>query len=122
MMYPTYLYFFIIIIIITKIECWPVFKQDPKFFLKRKECNGGVFQERWWEFAVRFRANKKPRKTGYKFKSNLWGLHVRRERGKSLYQSSFCGHNKREFGEGKDSKESALASEQIGIVTAGTVK
>ena len=28
MMYPTYLYFFIIIII-TKIQCWPVFKQDP---------------------------------------------------------------------------------------------
>ena len=28
MMYRTYLYF-IIIIIITKIECWPVFKRDP---------------------------------------------------------------------------------------------
>ena len=26
-MYPTYIYFFIIIII-TKIECWPVYKQD----------------------------------------------------------------------------------------------
>ena len=27
--YPTYMYQFIIFLIITKIECWPVFKQDP---------------------------------------------------------------------------------------------
>ena len=28
--YPTYVYQFLIFLIITKIECWPVFKQDPK--------------------------------------------------------------------------------------------
>ena len=29
--YPTYVYqFLIFLIIITKIECWPVFKQDPR--------------------------------------------------------------------------------------------
>ena len=27
--YPTYVYPFLIFFIITKIECWPVFKQDP---------------------------------------------------------------------------------------------
>ena len=27
--YPTYVYYFLIFLIITKIECWPVFKQDP---------------------------------------------------------------------------------------------
>ena len=27
--YPTYVYQFLIFLIITKIECWPVFKQDP---------------------------------------------------------------------------------------------
>ena len=27
--YPTYVYQFIIFLLITKIECWPVFKQDP---------------------------------------------------------------------------------------------
>ena len=27
--YPTYIYQFIIFLIITKIECWPVLKQDP---------------------------------------------------------------------------------------------
>ena len=27
--YPTYVYPFLIFLIITKIECWPVFKQDP---------------------------------------------------------------------------------------------
>ena len=30
MRYPTYLYQFLIFLIIPKIECWPVFKQDPK--------------------------------------------------------------------------------------------
>ena len=29
MRYPTYVYQFIIFLIITKIECWPVFKQEP---------------------------------------------------------------------------------------------
>ena len=33
--YPTYMYQFIIFLIITKIECWPVFKQDPQ---KHKQC------------------------------------------------------------------------------------
>ena len=28
--YPTYVYKFLIFLIIRKIECWPVFKQDPK--------------------------------------------------------------------------------------------
>ena len=28
--YPTYVYPFLIFLIITKIECWPLFKQDPK--------------------------------------------------------------------------------------------
>ena len=27
--YPTYVYPFLIFLLITKIECWPVFKQDP---------------------------------------------------------------------------------------------
>ena len=27
--YPTYVYQFLIFLIITKIECWPLFKQDP---------------------------------------------------------------------------------------------
>ena len=27
--YPTYMYQLVICLIITKIECWPVFKQDP---------------------------------------------------------------------------------------------
>ena len=31
--YPTYMYQFIIFLIITKIECWPVFKQDPPSLL-----------------------------------------------------------------------------------------
>ena len=29
--YPTYVYQFLIFLIITKIECWPVFKQDPRY-------------------------------------------------------------------------------------------
>ena len=34
--YPTYVYqFFFIFLIITKIECWPVFKQDPITELER---------------------------------------------------------------------------------------
>ena len=31
--YPTYVYPSLIFLLITKIECWPVFKQDPNFFL-----------------------------------------------------------------------------------------
>ena len=30
LLYPTYVYPFLVFLIITKIECWPVFKQDPK--------------------------------------------------------------------------------------------
>ena len=30
--YPTYMYQFLILLIIAKIECWPLFKQDPWYF------------------------------------------------------------------------------------------
>ena len=35
--YPTYVYQFLIFLIITKIECWPVFKQDPPFLTTEKQ-------------------------------------------------------------------------------------
>ena len=34
--YPTYVYPFLIFLVITKIECWPVFKQDPRDGIKAK--------------------------------------------------------------------------------------
>ena len=38
----TCIIFFFIFLIITKIECWPVFKQDPEKQLKQRETVEGV--------------------------------------------------------------------------------
>ena len=37
LLYPTYVYPFLIFLIITKIECWPVFKQDPNQRIQTKK-------------------------------------------------------------------------------------
>ena len=44
--YPTYVYQFFKFLIITKIECWPVFKQDPKMYeFGRFGCNRKLFAQ-----------------------------------------------------------------------------
>ena len=45
--YPTYVYQFLIFLIITKIECWPVFKQDPKFLISISSYPVLVFIQRY---------------------------------------------------------------------------
>ena len=48
--YPTYVYQFLIFLIITKIECWPVFEQDPNSLIAKngttrraKRCKSSLY-------------------------------------------------------------------------------